>query len=321
MAPTNLNLAVRFIFGCWTNSKQGPQGPFLISAKYSIMLIFELFEAKPALKTVVILPGGFHPFHPGHLSLYQSAQKMFPGADIYYATTNDKSERPFDIVDKAKLAQIAGVPKGRFVQVKSPFAATEIVSKYDPDSTVVVFARSEKDRGEAPKPAEIDPATGQLPLVTRGPRKGQPVSTYLQYYKDPASSEPVSKHAYMAYLPTVQFPAGPSGVTSATQIRTMWPKANAQQKADIVQDLYPANPKAAAQILDKYLQEDAVAYMGAGAGSNETASPVGGVAETIRKVEGGYRLVSRKGKNLGTYPTHAGAEKRERQVQYFKHKE
>jgi glycerol-3-phosphate cytidylyltransferase-like family protein len=42
------------------------------------MLIFELFEAKPALKTVVILPGGFHPFHPGHLSLYQSAQKMFP---------------------------------------------------------------------------------------------------------------------------------------------------------------------------------------------------------------------------------------------------
>lgn len=43
------------------------------------------------------------------------------------------------------------------------------------------------------------------------------------------------------------------------------------------------------------------------------------LAETIRKVKGGYRLVSKKGKNLGTYPTHAGAEKRERQVQYFKH--
>ena len=43
------------------------------------------------------------------------------------------------------------------------------------------------------------------------------------------------------------------------------------------------------------------------------------VSETIRKVKGGYRLVSHKGKNLGTYPTHAGAEKRERQVQYFKH--
>jgi len=31
-------------------------------------------------------------------------------------------------------------------------------------------------------------------------------------------------------------------------------------------------------------------------------------------------LVSKKtGRNLGTYPTRAGAEKRERQVQYFKH--
>lgn len=41
---------------------------------------------------------------------------------------------------------------------------------------------------------------------------------------------------------------------------------------------------------------------------------------TIRKVKGGYRLVSKKGKNLGTYATKSGAEERERQVQYFKHK-
>jgi hypothetical protein len=42
--------------------------------------------------------------------------------------------------------------------------------------------------------------------------------------------------------------------------------------------------------------------------------------EHIVKVSGGYRLVSKKtGKNLGTYPSKAGAEKREKQVQYFKH--
>jgi hypothetical protein len=103
----------------------------------------------------------------------------------------------------------------------------------------------------------------------------------------------------MAYLPTIQFPAGPSGVTSATQIRNMWPQASPEQKADIVQDLYPGNPQAATQILDKYL---------------------GGVQETIRKVGDDYRLVSHTGKNLGTYPSKAGAEKRERQVQYFKHR-
>jgi hypothetical protein len=44
------------------------------------------------------------------------------------------------------------------------------------------------------------------------------------------------------------------------------------------------------------------------------------VGEHIVKVKGGYELKSKKtGKNLGKYPTKAGAEKRERQVQYFKH--
>lgn len=43
------------------------------------------------------------------------------------------------------------------------------------------------------------------------------------------------------------------------------------------------------------------------------------VDEVIRKVKGGYRLYSKKGKNLGTFDTKAGAEKHEREVQYFKH--
>jgi hypothetical protein len=43
------------------------------------------------------------------------------------------------------------------------------------------------------------------------------------------------------------------------------------------------------------------------------------LSETIRKVEGGYRLVSHKGKNLGTFPSKSGAQKHEREVQYFKH--
>lgn len=44
------------------------------------------------------------------------------------------------------------------------------------------------------------------------------------------------------------------------------------------------------------------------------------IEEHIVKVKGGYELKSKHGdKNLGKYPTRAGAEKRERQVQYFKH--
>jgi hypothetical protein len=199
------------------------------------MYIAELFEAR-SLKTLVILPGGFHPFHPGHLSLYTAAQQAFPGADIYYAATNDKSERPFDIADKARLAEIIGVPRGHFVQVKSPFQAREITANYDPNTTVVVFARSEKDRNEPPQAGGVK-------------KNGEPA--YLQpYAKNPA---PMSQHGYMVYLPTVEFDAGPSGVTSATQIRNMWPRANEAQKQEIVADLYPRDPGTARQILDKNL--------------------------------------------------------------------
>ena len=42
--------------------------------------------------------------------------------------------------------------------------------------------------------------------------------------------------------------------------------------------------------------------------------------EHIIKTSKGYKLVSKStGKNLGEYPSKEGAEKRERQVQYFKH--
>lgn len=44
------------------------------------------------------------------------------------------------------------------------------------------------------------------------------------------------------------------------------------------------------------------------------------IREIIRKVKGGYRLYSQKGKNLGTFDSKAGAQNHEREVNYFKHK-
>lgn len=47
-----------------------------------------------------------------------------------------------------------------------------------------------------------------------------------------------------------------------------------------------------------------------------------GISKTafIRKIKNKYRVVSRKGKNLGTYNTRAEAVKRLRQIEFFKHK-
>ena len=179
------------------------------------------------------MPGGFHPFHAGHYALYKSALEAFPGADVYVAATNDTKTRPFPFAIKEKLAKLAGVSPERFVQVKSPFKAEEITSQYNPDEDVLIFVRSEKDRTEQPKPG--------------GTKKdGSPA--YFQPYTG-KNLQPFSKHAYMAYLPTVEF--GP-GIKSATEIRNAWPSLNDKQKSAMVMSLYPAtqkNPKLTANVI------------------------------------------------------------------------
>ena len=178
------------------------------------------------MTTVVIMPGGFHPFHPGHLALYQSAQRTFPDAEVYVAATNDKSDRPFDISEKQKIAYAAGVEPGHFVQVKSPFRAEEIASQYNPNRDVLIFVRSEKD-------ANTQPQAGGI--------KKDGSASYLQPLLGAKRLEPFAQHAYMAYLPTVEF--GPGAFTSASQIRAAWPKLTPKRRLALVMSLYPSTQK------------------------------------------------------------------------------
>lgn len=172
------------------------------------------------MRKIVVMPGGFHPFHAGHAALYQSAKKAFPDADVYVAATDSQKLRPFPFKIKEKLARVAGVDPGHFVQVKSPFKADEITKNYDPNSDVLIFVRSEKDKNEQPKPG--------------GTKKdGSP--SYFQPYTG-KDLQPFSKHGYIAYLPTVEF--GPN-IKSASEIRSMWPNLSTKQKGTLATQLYP----------------------------------------------------------------------------------
>jgi hypothetical protein len=171
------------------------------------------------MKQLVIMPGGFHPFHAGHQALYDAARRKFPQADVYIAATDDTSTRPFPFAVKEKLARLAGVDPDRFVRVKSPFRVEEITQQYDPRDTVLIFVRSEKDRNKPPRSGGI---------------KRDSTPAYLQPLDD--NPKPMNQHGYMTYLPTVKF--GP-GLTSATEIRTAWPTLNDRRKLDLVMSLYP----------------------------------------------------------------------------------
>ena len=230
------------------------------------------------MKQVVIMPGGFHPFHAGHAALYQSARQAFPSADVYVAATDDTSTRPFPFQVKEKLAQLAGVDKGRFMRVKSPFQATEITASYNPEDTQLIFVRSEKDATKPPQAGGVK-------------KNGDP--SYLQPYNRTATA-PMSKHGYMAYLPTVEF--GP-GMTSATEIRAAWPKLNEKRRTALVMSLYPktqSNPKLAAnvvQMLDTAIGTEVAEDIsrrgflrGAGAAAGMAAAGAVGAKELARPI-------------------------------------
>jgi hypothetical protein len=185
------------------------------------------------MKKLVIIPGGFHPFHAGHMALYNSVKDAYPGADVFVAATDDKSSRPFPFSLKQKLATLAGVPANRFIQVKSPFRANEITQMYDPDDTVLIFVRSEKDRSEQPQ---------------AGGTKKDGSASYLQPLPG-RNRQPMSKHGYMTYMPTVQF----GGMTSATEIRNKWPEMEPEQKQKLIATLYPGVAGNAAA-LDKVVE-------------------------------------------------------------------
>jgi hypothetical protein len=82
------------------------------------------------------------------------------------------------------------------------------------------------------------------------------------------------------------------------QVRELEPYAKKGEYKDIAQRAIDRRQKGLARVPDKQDK----------------------INDHIVKVKGGYELKSKHGnKNLGKYPTRAGAEKRERQVQYFKH--
>ena len=209
---------VRAVVTDFTDGEIGP-----ITMSYQDMAMF---------KKLVIIPGGFHPFHAGHKALYDAAVAQFPKADVFIAATDDKSTRPFPFKLKKQLAGIAGIPAHRFVQVKSPFQPREITDLYDPETTQLIFIRSDKDSGVAPLP---------------GGFKKDGSASYLQPLKR-NKPENMKQHGFMTYLPTVQF--GP-GMTSATEIRGKWPGMSAEEKEDLIVNLYPMTSK---PMIDKTIE-------------------------------------------------------------------
>ena len=97
---------------------------------------------------VVIFPGRFQPFHPGHKSCYDRLVDEYGRENVYIATSNKVKypESPFSFEEKVEIITsiYPDISRGMIVRTKQPYRPVEVIDSL-PDDTEWVLAIGAKD--------------------------------------------------------------------------------------------------------------------------------------------------------------------------------
>ena len=107
-----------------------------------------LGEADSIDNKVVVYAGRFQPFHKGHYATYSHLVKKFGKDNVYIGTSNktDNNKSPFNFKEKVMIiTKMFGIPKSKIVQVKNPYVPTEVLKKFDKDTTAFITVVGKKD--------------------------------------------------------------------------------------------------------------------------------------------------------------------------------
>ena len=224
------------------------------------MYISQLFEEEATSGVLVIYPGRFQPWHKGHRSVYEHLTRLFGRDNVFIATSNkvDPPRSPFSFAEKLQFMQLTGIPMDRVVETKDPYRALEIVQSYNPKTTRLIFAVSEKDMAEDPR-------------FKFGYKKdGSP--TYLQAMpNNPAEMQPFEQHGYVMTVPTVQFTVLGKPMRSATDVRKQFAEADDATQREIIKDLFGRySPEIHSLMKHKITLNENYEYMPPGAGAGQT---------------------------------------------------
>jgi hypothetical protein len=105
-------------------------------------------EANSPIKTIIaIYPGRFQPMGKHHAQVYDWLAKQFGESNTYIATSDkvDPPTSPFNFQEKRSIILKHGI--NNIVQEKNVYAPDNILKKYDPATTAVVFVYGAKDAG------------------------------------------------------------------------------------------------------------------------------------------------------------------------------
>lgn len=99
-------------------------------------------------KTIIaIYPGRFQPMGLHHKAAYDWLAKQFGEKNTYIVTSDktDPQKSPFNFAEKKKIINKHGVKN--LVKVVNPYNPQELLKKFDPEKTVVIYMIGEKDAG------------------------------------------------------------------------------------------------------------------------------------------------------------------------------
>ena len=114
---------------------------------YMKNVVYSIVENTQIKKVIGIYGGRFQPFGPHHLKTYQWLESR---VDEAYITTSDIKKpprHPMNFGEKVRHMTKMGVPKGKIIKEATPYVAKNTLSKFDPETTAVVYIFGKKDAG------------------------------------------------------------------------------------------------------------------------------------------------------------------------------
>lgn len=170
---------------------------------------------------VMIYPGRFQPMGKHHAEVYKILADIFGEENAFIATTNKVQlpKSPLNFEEKLKVINKHGITN--VINVKNPYKADEITSRFDPETTAVLFVVGDKDMRENPR------------FRIGFKRNGEP--TYFQKYDENKDNlQSYVKHGYLYVAPHVSLDVPGYGEMSGTTLRQALATANEEDFENIM---------------------------------------------------------------------------------------
>lgn len=184
-----------------------------------------LLEDSNNMNVIGIYAGRFQPFHKNHFLAWEWLSNKFKNSFIGTSNiTGPKS--PFSFNDKKYIMTTAfNIPSSKIVQIKNPYKAEEIVSKFDPKKTAIVFGVGKKDAS----------------------RLG---GKYFREYKDGMKLLPYTEAGYYVIIPHFSFSFN-NKLIDGTLVRSIFSSNNIEEKKKLFNVLYGKFNKSVFDLLIK----------------------------------------------------------------------